>query len=136
MKEMILTKLDKEVVGKIIEDWFSFWNDDDLVSYVNLYSQDAMVFSNCAKLIIPDSNGIIQGKNILFKYWTIVKEKLPHFKFVLNSFTIYEDSIIFRYGLLSKRDTEIYARMYLNSDHKISKLEVAYFDSDFEDCDV
>ena len=93
MKEMILTKLDKKVVEKVIEDWFGFWNDDDLESFVNLYSQDAMVFSNCAKLIISDSNGIIQSKDILFKYWSIVKEKLPHFKFVLNSYTIYDDSI-------------------------------------------
>lgn len=133
---MILTNVDNEVVKKIIDDWFNFWNDDDLVSYVNLYSEEAMVFSNCAKLIIPDSNGIIKGKETLFKYWSIVKDKLPHFKFVLNSYSIYEDSIIFRYSLLSKRDSEIYARIFLNSDNKISKLEVAYFDSDFEDCKI
>ncbi len=123
---------DESIINKIVNDWFYYWNGNDLESYVNLYDEDAILFSNCAKFIIPDSNGVIKGQKTLIKYWSIVKDVLPHFRFELNSFSIYDNCVVIRYCLETKKEHEVFARLYLNSNYKINKIEVAYFDTDFE----
>lgn len=89
-----------EFAKRFSKKWIDDWNAHDLESILSHYADDCIVKSPVALERLPHTNGIINGKENLRKYWSIGLESNPdlHFQMIdiligINSITIYYRNI-------------------------------------------
>lgn len=76
--------------------WVAAWNSHDLDIILSHYSEDFIIETPKALLMVPESKGIVSGKENVRAYWTIGLQRIPnlHFEIIdvltgINSMTIY-----------------------------------------------
>ncbi|XZF16172.1 nuclear transport factor 2 family protein [Chitinophagaceae bacterium MMS25-I14] len=68
--------------------WTKSWNDHDIEAVLEHYTDNIVLQTPMAALIVPESKGIIQGKTALRAYWTQALERIPDLHFeVINVLT-------------------------------------------------
>jgi ketosteroid isomerase-like protein len=114
-----------EFANEFSENWTKDWNSHNLEKILSHYSDDFTIESPLALKRLPETNGIVIGKENVRKYWAIGLESNPnlHFKIIdlligVNSITIYYSNIT-----TGKRSTEL---MIFNSNKKVIKAIVNY----------
>jgi SnoaL-like protein len=77
-------------------NWAAAWNSHDLNVILSHYSDDFSIETPMALKLVPESNGIVSGKENVRAYWKIGLERIPdlHFEILdvltgINSLTIY-----------------------------------------------
>lgn len=114
-----------EQAEKISYFWVHSWNEKLFEQYMAQYDEDAVLVSNVALRLFPESNGRLFGKSILTNYWSLVMEKFPNFKFKRNRFETYENKIIVYYESIIDK-TKAIAILTVNDKLLINKVEVSY----------
>jgi ketosteroid isomerase-like protein len=50
--------------------WIAAWNSGDLEAVLQDYADDVVLRSPRAAVVVPESGGIVRGKEALRSYWT------------------------------------------------------------------
>jgi hypothetical protein len=63
--------------------WLAAWNAHDLDSLLKHFADDVVFTSPVATQLLPDSDGVIRGKDALRAYWTEGLRRIPDLRFEL-----------------------------------------------------
>ncbi|VBA40058.1 hypothetical protein LAUMK13_02884 [Mycobacterium innocens] len=61
--------------------WAAAWNARDLDAVLAFFHEDVTFTSPFAMEWLPESGGVIRGKHLLRKYWSIGLDRLPDLHF-------------------------------------------------------
>ena len=114
-----------EFAKQFSETWTEGWNSHNLEKILSHYTDDFCIESPLALKRLPETKGIVMGKENVRKYWAmgLQSNSKLHFKIIdlligVNSITIYYCNTS-----SGKRSSEL---MIFNSDKKVIKAIVNY----------
>ena len=88
-------------------EWASAWNDHDVARVLEHFHSDVVFSSPVAAELLPESGGVVRGKDALRHYWNAALRRVPNLRFVVE--TVYQgiDTIVIGYrnqdgGLVSE----------------------------------
>ena len=96
--------MNSEDLKNIAKLWFKAFNEQDLESLLSLYDDNAEHFSPKLKIREPETNGLIQGKDALRKWWKDCFERLPTLQYEVQKLTADSEQVFMEY--LRKVDGE------------------------------
>lgn len=67
------------------ERWIAAWNARDLEQVLALFAQDAVFRSPLAARVVPESGGVVRGKQALRDYWSAALAQNPELLFELTT---------------------------------------------------
>ena len=107
------------------ETWVKDWNSHNLENILSHYTDDFIIESPIALKRIPESKGVISGKENVRKYWTIGLEFNPdlHFEILEVLIGIHSITIYYVNTTTQKNATEL---MVFNDTKKVTKAIVNY----------
>lgn len=117
--------LNQEIANRIGQRWVDDWNNLSVADYMKQYSDDVILVSTIALRLIPECNGTLSDKKILLSYWELVRERFPHFKFVVSSISFYENKVVVYYSSIQE-GTKAIAILTVNPQGLINRVEVSY----------
>ena len=120
---MISTEFAKEFA----QTWIRDWNSHNLDQILSHYTDDFTIESPLALKRLPETNGVVIGKENVRKYWTIGLESNPNLHFEILDLLIGVNSITIYYlnTASGKKSAEL---MLFNDDKKVMKAIVNYAD--------
>jgi hypothetical protein len=65
------------------QQWLTAWNAHDLETLLTHFAEHVVFTSPVAARLMPDSNGVIRGKDELRAYWTEGLHRIPDLQFEL-----------------------------------------------------
>ncbi|MDH6197888.1 ketosteroid isomerase-like protein [Mycobacterium frederiksbergense] len=69
------------------EEWVNAWNAHDIEAVLAHFHQDVVFSSPVAARVLPDSGGVVRGKDALRHYWTTALAGMPDLHFqVLDTY--------------------------------------------------
>ena len=89
--------MNSEDLKNIAKLWFKAFNEHDLESLLSLYDDNAEHFSPKLKIREPETNGLIQGKDALRKWWKDCFEILPTLKYEVKKLTADSEQVFMEY---------------------------------------
>lgn len=82
---------------EIAYKWFEAFNNHHLENLLSLYDENAKHFSPKLKLRLPETNGLIIGKNALRNWWEDAFIRLPHLHYKVTSLTANNQRVFMEY---------------------------------------
>ncbi len=86
-----------EHLQSIAFKWFAAFNDHNLEQLLSLYDDEAQHFSPKLKILKPETNGYISGKQELREWWRDAFERLPTLHYKVTSLTANTDRVFMEY---------------------------------------
>lgn len=77
--------------------WFEAFNEHHLENLLSLYHENAKHFSPKLKLRLPETNGLIIGKNALRTWWADAFLRLPNLHYRVTSLTANNQRVFMEY---------------------------------------
>lgn len=77
--------------------WFEAFNTHDLEKLLNLYDENAEHFSPKLKIRMPETHGLIKGKEALRTWWKDAFERLPSLNYEVKKLTADEEQVFMEY---------------------------------------
>jgi len=107
------------------KNWIKDWNSHNLEKTLSHYTDDFTIESPLALKRLPETNGIVIGKDNVRKYWNIGLESNPNLHFEIINLLIGVNSITIYYlnAATNKKSAEL---MIFNDNKKIIKAIVNY----------
>ena len=65
------------------EEWIAAWNARDLESVMAFYAEEVVFTSPTAARVVPQTGGVVRGKDALRDYWTRALAQNPDLAFTL-----------------------------------------------------
>jgi ketosteroid isomerase-like protein len=81
----------------IATKWFEAFNEHDLEKLLALYNDNAQHFSPKLKLRLPETNGLIKGKQALRDWWKDSFDRLPSLRYEVIKLTADEEQVFMEY---------------------------------------
>jgi hypothetical protein len=81
----------------IANKWFDAFNAHNLEELLSLYDNNAQHYSPKLKIRLPDTKGLIKGKDALRSWWQDAFERLPTLNYELIRLTPYENRVFMEY---------------------------------------
>lgn len=81
----------------LAENWFEAFNTHDLERLLALYHDDAQHYSPKLKIRMPETNGLITGKNALRAWWQDAFTRLPSFHYEIIHILADENVVFMEY---------------------------------------
>lgn len=75
--------LTTEQARAFAEEWIASWNSHDLERILSHYTEDFTMDTPLAAQLLPETGGVVEGKNAIRKYWTLGLSKNPDLHFEL-----------------------------------------------------
>ena len=88
-----LPQHNKEIAIK----WFEAFNEHDLEKLLALYHNDAEHFSPKLKIRLPETQGLIKGKDALRSWWQDAFDRLPSLKYEVSKLTADDEQVFMEY---------------------------------------
>ena len=79
------------------EQWVSAWNAHDVEAVLAHFRDDVVFTSPVAARVLPDSGGVVRGKDDLRHYWTTALNLLPDLHFELIGTYRGESTLVINY---------------------------------------
>ena len=76
------------------EMWGAAWNAHDLDAVMALFHDDVIFTSPLALKVVPESEGVLHGKEALRAYWSAALAQVPDLHFELTSLFAGVDSLL------------------------------------------
>lgn len=89
--------MNPEELKNIANLWFKAFNEHDLENLLDLYDDNAEHFSPKLKIREPQTNGLIQGKEQLRKWWKDCFERLPTLQYQVKELTADSEQVFMEY---------------------------------------
>ncbi len=86
-----------EKLQSIAFKWIETFNNKELEKLLSLYDDDAVHFSPKLKVLIPETQGFVTGKQALREWWQDAFERLPSLNYKLRSLTANGDRVFMEY---------------------------------------
>lgn len=84
-------------IESIALEWFKAFNTHDLEKLLSLYDNEAKHYSPKLKIRMPETNGLVTGKEELRGWWKDAFDRLPSLNYVITSLTANESRIFMEY---------------------------------------
>lgn len=82
---------------QIAKHWFDAFNEHDLEKLLALYDDNAEHYSPKLKIRLPETNGLVRGKDALRAWWQDAFDRLPTLKYTYTSFTANDERVFMEY---------------------------------------
>lgn len=89
--------MSSQEIMSIAYKWFDAFNSHNLEQLLSLYDENAQHFSPKLKLIKPETNGLVIGKEAMREWWKDSFERLPSLKYKVTSLTANSDRVFMEY---------------------------------------
>lgn len=112
-----------------VEKWINAWNNHELETLLEMYSDEVQFSSPKIKIIFPDRKSSKLGnKKELEEYWTLaLRVKYPDLKFEVKEVIIHNDTIVLEYfASLNRFDRTLVMEKFEFKDNKIIRSSVFY----------
>ena len=115
----------KEFAKEFANDWINSWNTHDLEKILEHYSEDFEIETPMALKLLPESKGIVSGKNYVKAYWKTGLEKNKNLQFKMLDLLIGVNSLTIYYmnNTACKKVVEV---LCFNEEKKVNKALVNY----------
>jgi len=77
--------------------WFEAFNEHDLEKLLSLYDTNAEHFSPKLKIRLPETLGLIKGKDALRSWWKDSFERLPSLRYEVKKLTADDEQVFMEY---------------------------------------
>jgi predicted SnoaL-like aldol condensation-catalyzing enzyme len=82
---------------QIATKWFDAFNEHDVEKILLLYDENAEHYSPKLKLRMPETKGLINGKDALRNWWKDSFDRLPSLQYEVINLTADEDQVFMEY---------------------------------------
>ncbi len=82
---------------QIATKWFEAFNAHDLEKLLSLYNDNAQHYSPKLKIRMPETQGLIKGKQALREWWQDAFDRLPTLQYEVGKLTADEDQVFMEY---------------------------------------
>lgn len=82
---------------QIATKWFRAFNAHDLEKLLSLYNDNAQHYSPKLKIRMPETQGLIKGKQALREWWQDAFDRLPTLQYDVIKLTADEDQVFMEY---------------------------------------
>ena len=89
--------MDNKNLITIAEEWFTAFNDHDLDHLLSLYHDNAQHYSPKLKVRMPETKGLIIGKQALKDWWKDSFDRIPSLRYEVISLMPFEDKVFMEY---------------------------------------
>ncbi|RZU01864.1 SnoaL-like protein [Kribbella rubisoli] len=80
--------MDIAAAEKFAQQWVEAWNAHDLEAVLSHFTEDAEFSSPVAARLLPETQGVLRGKQAIRGYWALGLEKIPDLHFeVIHVYT-------------------------------------------------
>jgi ketosteroid isomerase-like protein len=86
-----------EKLQSIAFKWFETFNNKELEKLLSLYDDDAEHFSPKLRILQPETNGLVKGKQALREWWQDAFNRLPSLNYKVKSLTANGDRVFMEY---------------------------------------
>ena len=76
-----MKKISTEFAKTFAEEWASSWNSHDIEKILSHYSDDFIIETPMAAKRLPETGGIVKGKEAVKEYWKLGLERNPKLEF-------------------------------------------------------
>ncbi len=81
----------------IAQQWFDAFNAHDLERLLSLYDDNAQHYSPKLKVRLPETNGLVIGKDALRAWWKDSFQRLPGLRYRPTTLTANNDRVFMEY---------------------------------------
>jgi ketosteroid isomerase-like protein len=81
----------------IARQWFDAFNEHDLEKLLALYHDEAAHYSPKLKARMPETEGIVRGKDALRSWWKDAFDRLPSLHYQYTTLTVNDDRVFMEY---------------------------------------
>ncbi len=82
---------------QIANQWFDAFNAHHLENLLSLYAENAKHYSPKLKARLPETKGLIEGKDVLRNWWQDAFERLPSLRYELIQLTADDQQVLMEY---------------------------------------
>jgi hypothetical protein len=82
---------------EMAQRWFAAFNAHDLEALLALYANDAQHYSPKLKVLRPETNGLITGKDALRAWWRDAFDRLPTLRYEVVKLTADAEQVFMEY---------------------------------------
>ncbi|MFN8287104.1 MAG: nuclear transport factor 2 family protein [Chitinophagales bacterium] len=107
------------------EEWIASWNSHDLERILSHYTDDFVMETPLAAQLLPETNGIVTGKEAVRAYWTIGLQKNPNLLFELKEVLVSVKGITIYYRNVT-RNKNVAEVLWLNDNDKAYRAFAYY----------
>ncbi len=86
-------ELNKQIATK----WFEAFNEHDLEKLLSLYNDKAQHYSPKLKIRMPETQGLIKGKQALREWWKDAFDRLPSLQYEVIKLTADDEQVFMEY---------------------------------------
>jgi ketosteroid isomerase-like protein len=86
-----------EKLQSIAFKWIETFNNKELEKLLSLYDDEAVHFSPKLKIIQPETQGFVTGKQALREWWQDAFDRLPSLNYKIRSLTANGDRVFMEY---------------------------------------
>ncbi len=121
----IKTMITEEFAKQFAYEWVLAWNAHDLKAVLSHYEDDFDIETPMALKLVPDSHGILKGKEAIKEYWEIGLQHIPELHFEILDILIGINSITIYYinTATGRKSAE---NLFFNENRKVTKALVMY----------
>jgi hypothetical protein len=106
--------------------WHHAWNSHDLELILSHYADDVVVESPLAKRLVPESDGVVVGKEAVRAYWRKGLDASPDLEFQLMDIFTGVNCITLLYRPKPNEDRRAAETMYFNDEDKVTRVIATY----------
>ena len=112
--------IDQHAAFTFTEQWVSAWNAHDLDKILSHYTDDFVMESPLALKRMPETGGVVKGKEAVRAYWKMGLELIPDLFFEVQEVLIGVKGITIYYinNATGKKTAEV---LWLNEEAKVYK---------------
>jgi ketosteroid isomerase-like protein len=89
----MLAQNNKQIATK----WFEAFNEHDLEKLLSLYNDNAQHYSPKLKIRMPETQGLIKGKQALREWWKDAFDRLPSLQYEVVKLTADDEQVFMEY---------------------------------------
>ena len=82
---------------QIATNWFEAFNEHNLENLLSLYDDNAQHYSPKLKIRMPETQGLIKGKQALREWWKDAFDRLPSLQYEVIKLTADDEQVFMEY---------------------------------------
>ncbi|SEH93390.1 SnoaL-like domain-containing protein [Mycolicibacterium rutilum] len=82
---------------RFADDWVRAWNAHDVEAVLAHFHDDVLFTSPVAARVLPETGGVVRGKDALRRYWTTALQGLPDLHFEVVDVYRGESTLVIHY---------------------------------------
>jgi hypothetical protein len=81
----------------LADQWVRAWNAHDVEAVLSHFAEDVIFTSPVAAHVVPDTAGVVRGKDALRAYWSLALSKVPDLHFEVVSVFVGVSTLVIAY---------------------------------------